>query len=71
MDKKSVQKILEIYQQNRARLRVKDNIDQWVSVIGGTKLGNNTIRVSNKGKENIGDIKKECGGCRILLHNYQ
>ena len=39
--------------------------------MGGTKLGNNTIRVFNKGKiENIGDIKKECGGYKILLHNY-
>ncbi len=57
---KSVQKILEIYQQEPGLdLRVKDNIDQWVSVIGGTKLGNNTIRLSNKGKiENIGGYKE-------------
>ena len=58
--KKSVQKILEIYQQEPGLdLRVKNNAEKWASVMGGAKLGNNTVRVFNKGKvENIKGYKE-------------
>jgi len=47
---KNVKKLLEVLQNEPGLdLRVKNKIDHWVSVLGGIKLGHNTVRVFNKG----------------------
>ena len=47
---KNVKKLLEVLQNEPGLdLRVKNKTDYWVSVLGGIKLGDNTVRVFNKG----------------------
>ncbi len=48
---KSAKKLLEVFQNEPGLdLRVKNQTDYWVSTLEGIKLGNNTVRVFNKGK---------------------
>ena len=57
---KNTEKLLKIYQQEPCLdIRVKIEINYWVKRIKRIKIGNNTVRVSNKGKiENFKGYKE-------------
>ena len=58
--KKNLVKLLQVFQDEPPLdLRIKKKIEYWSKILGGIKVGNNTIRIFTKGKvENIKGYKE-------------